>query len=1790
MRLQRERGRNQGAVLVIVAVGMVVFCVIAALVIDMGRVYIQRNRIQEVTEAAAIAGSQKLGQYVAAGVTIDGAIETEVKETAVRFAKLNGIEIEPTDVVVTGDRVYITKSFTLEYTFARILGSAESQAVGGTAISKVNADGTTSVVKNERYNVMPWAMPHGQVDEPYNLHTGNVAVTPVNGFTPGQEYILKLGAGPMAGGIYYPEGTQVLVPMGGSANAWDQWNIGFKRAYGLAFWLSHQNIPCKWLLGYRGGSFMFDLNEELMRQLGATKTDGGGEFGSAGIFLAADHFQWVKYTIVEDPAEILAQTVSMIVLDRAPRVGVYGDADDAVTLTLNDAGVPYTMFHQSQLLAGALANYDWLHLHHEDFTGVSDDAGAGVPYITASDGTGSVLEGPSGGILTITGANFVSESGGNRNIRVWFQNVQMRLTDTALYSVDFTSSDGMLANADDAGRFQVTATVPVLPNGTYNVYAQVLDQYTTPVEYMITGSTVNPVIQVFDTAGKLDEGAAGDMVFIAGHGFGPNAQFITLKMDGAGISGLSSTDRYADDGFADGFISATPGGSFEVRFAIPGDLSAGTKEIRAVYESVQSNAAYYIVRDYRNPKITLTDNLGDPLKGPNGYPVTVTGSGFRPNQAGIYLRIVNSFFMVVSDTAAYSGDQVVGGYAITADPDGNFQVSFQAPDMGAAGVYPFHIMYWDAGYGQFVYSNTVSYDIQDLATLTSELTLDDKSGDPLSGEPGGIVTASGLYFDPSDGTIKLYFFKNENEPLAVTVSDTATYPDDAVLGGNQIRANPQGRFAISFPVPDLPLGTYEVRARHKNDSVWSATVIYTIAPNPRLLTLRDAAEPYDSGTAGGSVTVTGSGFSPNAANLVLYFSGVAKPAYDTPTYPTDAASGGAITADEFGRFEVSFATPYTAPGNFTIQVTDGGANASSVYPYALTAAEDFWTASNPDYNPKADSFTIVDTLHMRVMSTGVNPAQLAIGHVKITCAYHGTHTITLPLENLGNFHYRASIPWASMPGIHNGDWEVAFRLEDVDGNSCTPETVVHVSGVANVTEAAYLSRLADFSDQKPILSATERQYFKIQSPLVDYSIMSEQFFQFVCRTRHEAVGYGDAQHNTGPQAHTNHWDGTWTGSYQCPAPDQHFGEYLVRQRLRDALDRVYENEQTVHFFPNATAALLVSAHPYLDYETSNFYKQGNLYARTFSRNVNHLTMSRAEYRYARRFGNNWSSASRYNFSPAAGFLPLVNEGNGLFKIAESLSPYQDRTDYKEFRLETYLLDTNNNQYYTTKLFTLRETVSANPLHESWRESGGNALGALRSLAASAGRGVAAALHPESPLRRVSIEFIDRVAFVDGAPLSAPDGADAPRAVAGNPVPAWLAREPGEPCGHATLPPLLARYLAAPADDPGATWWAREGKGPADFRAAADAEPGFKSWFASPAHAQVKKYAGKFDVVHAIRNWVVNGGYLFAMCYGSETMDITLSKDITGNTIGYEKTFAFKDFGTNRINDNDAGNFTLADMSANEDPFGRPLASVQGHMTYLSGFVGSTAAYRSQYVKSATGPRNDIVHVLGRIDEGTVKYLAAPYGAGWFTFLGGHDPRRTEVYRLILNHVLLGSLSPTVPATGNLNSGALDMDATDDGKSVDIGEYGNAARFGYPPALLGELATAYPGDLPEAKLLHTLPYDVDDPTRFAVDHLVSSDMARAEPGEVHTWRTPEYASSRYVLVPIVEPSCVEPHNTGENDRENVYQIRGRDRVRLLRYGLFFVSRNRGNASGDADLFELGSTRRGEVRGKFIGYLK
>ena len=148
--------------------------------------------------------------------------------------------------------------------------------------------------------------------------------------------------------------AKLLIPM-------DLKQTDHLKAYGVAFWVLQHNGAVDWLLNYRGGSFMLDFSDVVARECRIR----GVLFESASASDASSIYAEVQR---ED------NNMDVVRLEKVPKIAVYVPPtfkpwDDAVTIALEYAEIPYTKVWDEEVLSGKLADYDWLHLHHEDFTG-----------------------------------------------------------------------------------------------------------------------------------------------------------------------------------------------------------------------------------------------------------------------------------------------------------------------------------------------------------------------------------------------------------------------------------------------------------------------------------------------------------------------------------------------------------------------------------------------------------------------------------------------------------------------------------------------------------------------------------------------------------------------------------------------------------------------------------------------------------------------------------------------------------------------------------------------------------------------------------------------------------------------------------------------------------------------------------------------------------------------------------------------------------------------------------------------------------------------------------------------------------------------------------------------------------------------------------------------------------------------------------------------------------------------------------------------------------------------------
>jgi len=155
--------------------------------------------------------------------------------------------------------------------------------------------------------------------------------------------------------------TSILIPM-------DAAQTNHLKAYGLAYLALQKDISVDWLLNYRGGSFMIEWSPTM-----------ASECKVRGIF-----HEIITPKQVNDILKLVnspAMNMNIIRMDKAPRVAVYSpkselvdDESDAVITVLDYAEIPYKILYDEELLRDSLVRYDWLHLHHEDFTGQIEKA------------------------------------------------------------------------------------------------------------------------------------------------------------------------------------------------------------------------------------------------------------------------------------------------------------------------------------------------------------------------------------------------------------------------------------------------------------------------------------------------------------------------------------------------------------------------------------------------------------------------------------------------------------------------------------------------------------------------------------------------------------------------------------------------------------------------------------------------------------------------------------------------------------------------------------------------------------------------------------------------------------------------------------------------------------------------------------------------------------------------------------------------------------------------------------------------------------------------------------------------------------------------------------------------------------------------------------------------------------------------------------------------------------------------------------------------------------------------
>jgi hypothetical protein len=150
-------------------------------------------------------------------------------------------------------------------------------------------------------------------------------------------------------------GKSILIPMDDASQK------NHLKAYGIAYWALAQELEIQWLLNFRGGSFLLPYHERIAKEC----------------LIRGVSFE----EIADGEASLILKNISSpavnmeaVKLQKAPKIAVYSPEgnqpwDDAVTLVLTYAEIPYDRIYDAEVLQNLLPRYDWLHLHHEDFTG-----------------------------------------------------------------------------------------------------------------------------------------------------------------------------------------------------------------------------------------------------------------------------------------------------------------------------------------------------------------------------------------------------------------------------------------------------------------------------------------------------------------------------------------------------------------------------------------------------------------------------------------------------------------------------------------------------------------------------------------------------------------------------------------------------------------------------------------------------------------------------------------------------------------------------------------------------------------------------------------------------------------------------------------------------------------------------------------------------------------------------------------------------------------------------------------------------------------------------------------------------------------------------------------------------------------------------------------------------------------------------------------------------------------------------------------------------------------------------
>jgi hypothetical protein len=154
---------------------------------------------------------------------------------------------------------------------------------------------------------------------------------------------------------FFGRASFILLPMDESTQQ------NHLKAYGVTFWCLTKEYKASWLLNYRGGSFLLPDVPEIRKEC---------QIRGVNFEVLTNEEETSILNLIASPS----QNMETVLLEKAPKIAVYTPKgkmpwDDAVTLVLTYAEIPFTAIYDEEVLSDRLIMYDWVHLHHEDFTG-----------------------------------------------------------------------------------------------------------------------------------------------------------------------------------------------------------------------------------------------------------------------------------------------------------------------------------------------------------------------------------------------------------------------------------------------------------------------------------------------------------------------------------------------------------------------------------------------------------------------------------------------------------------------------------------------------------------------------------------------------------------------------------------------------------------------------------------------------------------------------------------------------------------------------------------------------------------------------------------------------------------------------------------------------------------------------------------------------------------------------------------------------------------------------------------------------------------------------------------------------------------------------------------------------------------------------------------------------------------------------------------------------------------------------------------------------------------------------